>query len=73
MKTADNDSLKQLDELLAVRKQSWLFGAVVSVNAGIPLMGPLTSRVLAKAKSDDEESLKIFKAVRGIWGTFLNK
>jgi hypothetical protein len=73
MKTADNDSLKQLDELLAVSKQSWLFGAGVSVNAGIPLMGPLTSRVLAKAKSDDEESLKIFKAVRGIWGTFLNK
>jgi hypothetical protein len=41
MKTADNDSLKQLDELLAVSKQSWLFGAGVSVNAGIPLMGPL--------------------------------
>jgi len=64
METADNDSLKQLDKLLAASNQSWLFGAGVSVNAGIPLMGPLTSQVFAKAKSDDEEALTVLNAVK---------
>ena len=64
METADNDSLKQLDKLLAASNQSWLFGAGVSVNAGIPLMRPLTSQVFAKAKSDDEEALAVLNAVK---------
>ena len=59
MKTSNNDSLKQLDELLAANNQSWLFGAGVSVNACIPLMGNLTSRVFAKAESDDKEALAL--------------
>ena len=64
MKTADNDNLKQLDELLAASKQSWLLGAGVCVNAGIPLMGPLTSKVFAKAESDNREALDVLNAVK---------
>ena len=63
MQTADNDSLKQLDALLAASNQSWLFGAGICVNAGIPLMGPLTSRVFAIAKSDDEGALDVLKTI----------
>ena len=64
MKNADNDSLKQLDELLAASNQSWLFGAGVCVNAGIPLMGPLTSRVFDRAKSEDKEGHKVLQTVK---------
>ena len=64
MKTADNDSLKQLDELLAASNQSWLFGAGISFNAGIPLMGHLTSQVFARAESNHREDLKILNAVK---------
>ena len=46
----DADRLKQLDELLATTNQSWLFGAGISVDAGIPLMWPLTERVLELAR-----------------------
>ncbi len=44
------DRLKQLDALLATGNQSWLFGAGISFNSGIPLMWPLTDRVLVIAK-----------------------
>lgn len=65
MKSGDNDSLKQLDELLAASNQSWFFGAGACVNAGIPLMQPLTSRVFARATADDPEALKVLNAVKG--------
>ena len=55
METNGQDSLKQLDELLAVGNQSWLFGAGISLEAGIPLMGPLTDRVFSIAKEKGEE------------------
>jgi hypothetical protein len=58
MGTSDNDSLKQLDDLLAASNQSWLFGAGIGLDAGIPLMGALTSRVLARADQDTEEQAK---------------
>ncbi len=64
MRASDNDSLKQLDELLAARNQSWFLGAGVCVNAGIPLMGSLTSRVFARAESDDKDALKVLNAVK---------
>ncbi|RLA47839.1 MAG: SIR2 family protein [Gammaproteobacteria bacterium] len=48
------DSLKQLDELLAASNQSWLFGAGISVDAGVPLMWPLTERVLTLAEDMGE-------------------
>jgi len=64
MKDSDNDSLKQLDELLASSNQSWLFGAGACVNAGIPLMGPLTSRVFARAESEDDEGCNVLQSVK---------
>ena len=59
MNPTNSDSLKQLDELLAASNQSWLFGAGISFNAGIPLMGPLTDRVFALADSEGEENDRI--------------
>jgi hypothetical protein len=44
------DNLAQLDNLLAASNQSWLFGAGISLDAGFPLMWPLTDRVFARAK-----------------------
>lgn len=65
MDPSSSDSLKQLDELLAASNQSWLFGAGISFNAGIPLMGPLTDRVFALAESegevDDKTVLEVIK------------
>jgi hypothetical protein len=52
------DCLKQLDELLAASNQSWLFGAGISLNAGVPLMWPLTERVFALAETEGEASDK---------------
>ena len=53
------DNLKQLDELLAADNQSWLFGAGISFNAGVPLMRPLTDRVftLAEAMGDATDKM----------------
>jgi hypothetical protein len=65
MDTTDNGCLKQLDEILATGQLSWLFGAGISLDAGIPLMGPLTSRVFAKAKADSTDlTLKVLEAVK---------
>ena len=50
---ADNPEVaKQFDEHLRSSRQVWLLGAGVSVNAGIPLMYPLTDRVI-KLINDD--------------------
>lgn len=64
METADSDSLKQLDELLGASNQSWLFGAGICVDAGLPLMDPLTSRVFARAASENQEALGLLNAVK---------
>ena len=47
MAVAVNDSQKQIDELLNLPQQAWLFGAGISCSAHIPLMLPLTDRVQA--------------------------
>jgi hypothetical protein len=58
-------NLIQLDNLLAASNQSWLFGAGISMNAGIPLMRPLTERVFAKAKPEGEPNdLKVLESIR---------
>lgn len=46
---------KQFDEHLRSSRQVWLLGAGVSVNAGIPLMYPLTDRVVSVIKDGDGE------------------
>jgi hypothetical protein len=55
MESNTNDSLSQLDKLLGDNNQSWLFGAGISFNAGIPLMGALTERVFKRAADDGEK------------------
>lgn len=65
MDTKTKDTLSQIDNLLAASNQSWLFGAGISLNAGIPLMWPLTDRVLAIAKTDEEPNyIKILEFIR---------
>jgi len=60
------DNLSQLDNLLAASNQSWLFGAGISLDAGIPLMWPLTERVFERAKDDGEANdLKVLEFIRG--------
>lgn len=46
--TSHKDTFQQLDNLLSKRNQAWLLGAGVSVESNIPLMLPLTERVLSK-------------------------
>ena len=59
------DNLDQLDKLLAASNQSWLFGAGISLDAGIPLMRPLTDRVFARAKEKVEATdLKVLEFVK---------
>jgi len=65
MDISDNDSLKQLDNLLAASNQSWLFGAGICFDAGIPLMGPLTLRVFTKADEDTEKQTRnVLEAIK---------
>lgn len=59
------DNLTQLDNLLAASNQSWLFGAGISLDAGIPLMRPLTDRVFAKATDSKETNeLKVLRHIK---------
>ncbi|MGP9679086.1 SIR2 family protein [Halomonas sp. AOP27-A1-41] len=65
MDATSKDSLAQLDNLLAAGNQSWLFGAGISLNAGIPLMWPLTERIFARADDDGEkDDFKILEHVK---------
>lgn len=60
------DNLTQLDNLLAASNQSWLFGAGISLDAGIPLMWPLTDRVFTLAKDDGTANdLRLLEYIRG--------
>jgi hypothetical protein len=61
MDPTSKDYLAQLDNLLSASHQSWLLGAGISRDAGIPLMWPLTDRVFAIAKKNDLKVLKHIK------------
>jgi hypothetical protein len=52
-----NDLLEQLDRHLACPNQTWLFGAGISKQAGVPLMHPLTDRVRAKAAGTPHQAV----------------
>lgn len=60
---------KQFDEHLRSFRQVWLLGAGVSVNAGVPLMYPLTDRVIKLITSGEEEhkdlAVKLLGYIRG--------
>lgn len=65
MDPTTKDNLAQLDNLLAAGNQSWLFGAGISLDAGIPLMWPLTDRVFARAKDEGEANdFKVLDLIR---------
>lgn len=65
MDLKSKDNLTQLDNLLAASNQSWLFGAGISLDAGIPLMRPLTNRVFARARiSGEANDLKILEQIK---------
>lgn len=65
MNSLTKDALVQLDNLLAASNQSWLFGAGISLDAGIPLMGPLTDRVFTRAKTDGKpDDIKVLEFVK---------
>lgn len=65
MDPVTKDTLSQLDNLLAASNQSWLFGAGISLDAGIPLMWPLTERVFTRAKDEGEPSdIKVLEFVK---------
>src|SRR4051812_26498472 len=53
---------KQVDDLLNIPCQSWLLGAGVSKDAGIPLMNPLTERV--QQSLADKDHVEVFKGIR---------
>ena len=54
MDPTTRDALSQIDNLLAAANQSWLFGAGISLDAGIPLMWPLTDRVFSRARNEGQ-------------------
>lgn len=58
MDSETKDRLAQFDKLLEEGNQSWLFGAGISLEAGIPLMGALTERVFQLAEMEGEASDK---------------
>lgn len=65
MDPTTKDNLAQLDNLLAASNQSWLFGAGISLDAGIPLMRPLTDRVFSRAKDEGKANdLKVLEYVK---------
>lgn len=53
MSGKEEDLIEQLDRHLASPCQSWLFGAGSSVEAGIPLMGDLTTRIRKLAETTE--------------------
>jgi len=65
MNPTTKDALAQLDNLLAASNQSWLLGAGISLDAGIPLMWPLTNRVFARATTEGElNDIKVLECVK---------
>ncbi len=67
--TDDTEVAKQFDEHLRSSRQVWLLGAGVSVNAGIPLMYPLTDRVIKLIKEGEGEqkelTVKLLEFIQG--------
>ncbi|MGD9818166.1 MAG: SIR2 family protein [Desulfomonilaceae bacterium] len=65
MDSVTKDTLTQLDNLLAASNQSWLFGAGISLDAGIPLMWPLTDRVFTRAGAEGEtDDIKVLEFIK---------
>ncbi len=63
----DVDIVEQFERHLNSPKQTWLLGAGISFPANIPLMYPLTVRVLDLARNNDfsqnEEALRVLNFI----------
>ncbi|RWR02590.1 hypothetical protein ED28_07520 [[Pantoea] beijingensis] len=57
------DDLEQFQELLNCPEQNWLLGAGISYSAKIPLMYPLTNRVL-ELVNDDAATLNLIQKIK---------
>lgn len=67
MENLEEDSyLEQLDAFLSRPNQVWLLGAGASLDAGLPLMGTLTSFVLESLEGSDSKAL-----ISAIWDDLL--
>jgi len=62
--TPNNDLLEQLDRHLASANLAWLLGAGISVDASIPLMYPLTDRVMKLL--DESEHKTLLETLRSV-------
>lgn len=62
---SDKDLLEQIDGHLASPSLSWLLGAGVSFSAKIPLMYPLTARVLKMLKDGSSASFDLVESIKG--------
>ena len=60
----DGDILEQVDSLLASPCISWLLGAGISYNANVPLMAPLTERVVQVLNDNGNPNLELLEALR---------
>ena len=57
MSLANDGYLQQLDEFLSRPDQMWLLGAGISYDAGLPLMYPLTKRIIELIAGSKHETL----------------
>ena len=57
MSAVTSDLLEQVDQLLSRPNQVWLMGAGISKDAGLPLMGRLTTRVLQESAGTPYEQV----------------
>lgn len=61
----DTDLLEQLDGHLSSPNMSWLLGAGISRDANVPLMYPLTKRVMAEMARKGSANLGLVESVMG--------
>lgn len=64
MVTEPDRAHKQIDALLSIPHQTWLLGAGISCDAGIPLMNPLTMRIASLLEQNAELYHAMFALVR---------
>lgn len=57
MSALDEGLLEQVDQLLSRPNQAWLLGAGISKDAGLPLMGALTARVVGLSKGNAHQQI----------------
>lgn len=57
MSAVDDGLLEQVDQMLSRPNQAWLLGAGISKDAGLPLMGALTTRIVERSKDQPHQQI----------------